>query len=156
VHCKVCGSLHSFAMNCSFSHAYSFSLREVIDKHKDLHFFVVMYFNYYSGIASCHLYVRSLPVGVDTDFDSSVRDFQNSPPQQKKLQVAIQFGFDEKWSSLKRAVVRTVLSVIFRWFFRKKTVLLNKGLRERLACPRKLHIVLSPDLIDILSHLVVG
>jgi hypothetical protein len=115
-----------------------------------------MYFNYYSGIASCHLYVRSLPVGVDTDFDSSVRDFQNSPPQQKKLQVAIQFGFDEKWSSLKRAVVRTVLSVIFRWFFRKKTVLLNKGLRERLACPRKLHIVLSPDLIDILSHLVVG
>lgn len=126
-----------------FSHAHfgkSFSLRTVIEKHKDLHFLVVMYFNYYSGmrIAACHLYVRSLPVGVDTGFDSSIRDFQSSVQEHKKLQVAFQFTFADGCSSLKRVAVRTILSIIFRWLFGKKTVLLNKGLRERLSCPRKL------------------
>lgn len=105
----------------------------------DRQFLVVLYFNKYSGIAACHLYVRSLPVGIDTGFDNAMTDFISGSPQvrNERLQVAFQFGFDESLSSLKRILVRATLGIIFRWFFGKRVVLLNKGLRERLACPRE-------------------
>jgi hypothetical protein len=115
------------------------SLRGVIDKFKDRQFIVVSYFNKYSAIATCHLFVRSLPVGVDRAFDTSIREFVSSSPKQrnKKLQVSFQFAFDQGWSSVRVIAIRTAISIIFRWFFGKRVTSLNKGLRERLSCPRE-------------------
>lgn len=88
----------------------------------------------------CHLYVRSLPVDVDTKFDKSLRNFVSIPPSERDqmLQVSFQFAFDQGWSSIKRIVIRAILGILFRWFFGKSTSFFKKGVRERLSCPREL------------------
>jgi hypothetical protein len=116
------------------------SLRGVIEKYPDRQFLVVSNFNEYSSIAVCLLFVRSLPVGVDPAFDDTLRRFfvgNFANERKKRFQIAFQVAFVQGWSSLKKMLVRTVLSIIFGWFSRQETVSLNKGTRERLSCPRK-------------------
>lgn len=126
-------------MCLNFPCLYS-SLRAIIQKYTSQQFFIVFHLNKASSIAACHLYVRSLPVDVDTNFDKSLRDFIFSSPEERdqKLQISFQFGFNQRLSSIKRIVFRTILRIIFRCFFGKQVSLFKKGLRERLSCSREL------------------
>lgn len=75
------------------------SLRSIVKQYKYAHFIVISHFSEDMGIAAYFLLVRSLPVGVDREFDDSVRQLSSSDSSQRNKLLAASIQLEPKSSS---------------------------------------------------------
>lgn len=90
------------------------SLRNLIESNPDMDFFVVAFFPEGPRIAFVHVFVRSLPKGVDRHFDTNMDRFVNGSVdlRKRKLEVFMQLGPGAGLSSLAWAALKAV-SLLF-------------------------------------------
>ncbi|EED92850.1 predicted protein [Thalassiosira pseudonana CCMP1335] len=115
------------------------SLRKVVEQNSDSHFFVTSHFNKHVRVAAYFLFVRSLPVGADDAFDSSINTFVNgsSKSRNQRFEVSFQLGSGQNWTSVTKMMVQSLVVVLCHGWVRGQVKLpfRNRERRERISFP---------------------